>query len=67
MAKRINIISLDADPRAVISTAEAAAHLSRAPQTLRIWASRQSGPIAPVRINGRLGWKVSDIRRLVGA
>lgn len=67
MAIRANIISLDAEARAVLSTAEAAAHLSRAPQTLRIWASRQCGPIAPVRINGRLGWKVSDLRRLVGA
>lgn len=67
MEKRIDIVALDAEARAVISTAEAAAHLSRAPQTLRMWACRQNGPIVPVRINGRLGWKVSDLRRLVGA
>ncbi|HRO52578.1 MAG TPA: hypothetical protein PK043_05395, partial [Alicycliphilus sp.] len=39
-------------------TSEAAGHLSRAQQTLRIWACREDGPIRPIRINGRLAWPV---------
>jgi hypothetical protein len=40
--------------------------LSREPQTLRVWACRENGPIRPMRINGRLAWKVADLRRLLG-
>lgn len=50
---------------AVLPTDEAAAALNRRPQTLRKWAGRENGPIRPVRINGRLAWKVSDIRALL--
>lgn len=58
---------LDAETRAVLPTADAARHLLRQPQTLRWWASTGSGPIHPVRIAGRLGWRTADIRRLLGA
>ncbi len=47
-----------------LTTAEAAIVLKRAPQTLRIWAMR-GHPINPVRIQGRLAWKVSDLERLI--
>ena len=57
---------LDAEPRSAIPTPEAAQHLNRKPQTLRGWACTESGPIRPVRINGRLAWKVSDLRKLLG-
>ena len=50
---------------AVLSTDEAAAALNRKPQTLRKWACLENGPIRPVRINGRLAWKVSDIVKLI--
>lgn len=53
------------EPRAALPTAEAAFHLNRAEQTLRLWACRENGPIRPLRINGRLAWRVADIRRLV--
>lgn len=53
--------------RSTLTTEEAAYHLNRAQQTLRLWACRENGPIRPLRINGRLAWRVADIRRLVEA
>ncbi len=49
----------------LISTEEAAIALSRKPQTLRKWACLDEGPIRPVRINGRLHWRVEDIQNLL--
>ena len=49
----------------VMTTAQAAAAINRSPQTLRKWACLESGPIRPVRINGRLAWRVSDIQQLL--
>ncbi|WP_175826895.1 helix-turn-helix domain-containing protein [Burkholderia gladioli] len=49
----------------VLPTDEAAAALNRKPQTLRKWACLENGPIRPVRINGRLAWRVSDIQALL--
>lgn len=43
------------------TTVQAANALNRQPQTLRKWACLENGPIRPVRINGRLAWRVSDI------
>jgi len=52
--------------RIAVPTKDAARHLSRAEQTLRIWACNDNGPIRPIRINGRLMWPVADIKRLLG-
>lgn len=49
-----------------VSTEQAAYYLLRMPQTLRLWACRENGPIRPIRINGRLAWQVSDIRKVLG-
>jgi hypothetical protein len=49
-----------------VSTQAAAYYLCRAPKTLQNWASNSTGPIRPVRINGRLAWPVSEIRRAHG-
>jgi hypothetical protein len=49
----------------VLPTSEAAAAINRAPQTLRKWACLENGPIRPVRINGRLAWLVSDLKKLL--
>jgi len=49
----------------VLTTTVAAAALNRKPQTLRKWACLENGPIRPVRINGRLAWRVSDIQALL--
>ena len=58
--------SLAKETRATLPTPEAAFHLNRAQQTLRLWAMRQDGPIRPLRINGRLAWPVADLRRVLG-
>lgn len=49
----------------VLSTCEAAAAINRRPQTLRKWACLENGPIRPIRINGRLAWRVTDLRALL--
>jgi hypothetical protein len=54
------------ETRTLLSTTEAAFHLNRKPQTLREWACREHGPIRPVRVNGRLGWPVAELRKLLG-
>lgn len=47
-----------------VNTEEAAAALNRKPQTLRKWACLENGPLRPIRINGRLAWRVKDIEAL---
>jgi hypothetical protein len=58
--------SLEHETRAVIDTETAAYHLSREPQTLRVWACRENGPLRPMRVHGRLAWPTAEIRRLLG-
>lgn len=48
----------------VVSTKQAAPFINRKPQTLRKWAC-VGGPISPIRIHGRLAWRVSDLRNLL--
>ncbi len=52
--------------RPTVTTEEAAYYLNRRPQTLRCWAMRENGALQPIRINGRLAWKVAEIRALIG-
>lgn len=59
-------VPLEQEHRAVLPTAEAAHHLGRKSQTLRIWACTEQGPIRPIRVNGRLAWRVADIKALLG-
>jgi hypothetical protein len=61
----IQLIPLAQETRAAVTTAEAAAHLNRAKQTLWLWACKEKGPIRPMRVMGRLAWKVSDIKRIL--
>lgn len=58
-------IPLDQETRITIPTDAAAYHLNRAAQTLRVWACLETGPIHPVRINGRLCWSVASISALL--
>jgi hypothetical protein len=51
--------------RTHVDTACAAFHLGRRPQTLRVWACAENGPLRPIRINGRLAWPVAEIRRVL--
>lgn len=62
----IQPVPLARETRAVLPTPEAAFHLNRAPQTLRLWACLENGPIRPIRINGRLAWPVAELRRVLG-
>ena len=48
-----------------IPTNQAAYYLNRKSQTLRSWACLENGALRPIRINGRLAWKVSDIKSLL--
>ena len=60
----ITKLSNDVIP-AFMPTNGAADALNRKPQTLRKWACLENGPIRPIRINGRLAWRVSDIQNLL--
>ena len=64
--KPIQLTPLSLETRAALPTQEAAGHLNRAQQTLRMWAMREDGPVRPLRINGRLAWPVSELRRVLG-
>jgi hypothetical protein len=57
---------LDRETRVAVDTETAAYHLSREPQTLRVWACKENGPLRPLRVNGRLAWPTAEIRRLLG-
>lgn len=55
------------DLTAVLPTDRAAPYLNRSPQTLRKWACLDCAPlgIRPIRINGRLAWRVADLQKLL--
>lgn len=57
--------TLGLERRTHVDTACAAFHLGRRPQTLRVWASYERGPLRPIRVHGRLAWPVADIRRVL--
>ena len=61
----LNAVLANAGLPEVLPTNEAAAAINRRPQTLRRWACLEDGPIRPVRINGRLAWRVSDLKALL--
>ena len=48
-----------------VGTAAAAYYLNRKPQTLREHACRDTGPVRPIRIHGRLAWPVAELRRVL--
>lgn len=59
--------ALENEQRMHVDTACAAFHLIRQPQTMRVWASQENGPMRPLRINGRLTWSVAEIRKILHA
>ena len=65
-AKVLQLTPLAQETRSALPTAEAACHLNRADQTLRLWAMSGSGPLQCRRINGRLAWPVADLKALLG-
>ena len=63
---KVSILDLDALPSGhALTTRDAAAVLNRSQQTMRKWACLECGPLRPIRINGRLAWRVSDLRRVL--
>lgn len=58
--------SLEALTKPTVDTTSAAFYLNRRPQTLRMWACLENGPIRPLRVNGRLAWPIKDIKRMLG-
>jgi hypothetical protein len=59
-------LPIDREPRVAVDTETAAYHLGRAPQTLRVWACYENGPLRPLRVNGRLLWPTAELRKLLG-
>ncbi|HJY22904.1 MAG TPA: hypothetical protein VJ279_08475 [Hanamia sp.] len=59
-------IPLEQVTKPMLTTQEAAHYLNRKPQTLRIWACNKTGAVKPLNIQGRLGWKTEDIKKLLG-
>ena len=59
-------IPLELETRPTVDTAAAAFYLRKAPQTLRIYACTESGPLRPLRVGAHLHWRTADIRKLLG-
>ena len=57
---------LESVTRPTVETAAAAFYLNRRPQTLRVYACYEAGPLRPLRVHGRLHWKTDDLRLLLG-
>lgn len=51
--------------RTSLTTRQAAALLGRAQQTLHKWATYQTGPLEPKRVNGRLLWPINELQKLI--
>lgn len=66
-SRQQGFVPLELEQRTHVDTACAAYHLGRRPQTMRVWASTEQGPIRPVRVYGRLAWPVDGIRQLLAA
>lgn len=65
LAYQFKFIPLAQVTNPTVPTDAASYYLNRRPQTLRVWACLENGPIRPIRIYGRLAWNVSDIRTLL--
>jgi hypothetical protein len=65
-AKTFQPTPLELEARAALPTNEAAYHLNRAEQTLRLWAIKNDGAVKCLRVNGRLQWPVSQIKAVMG-
>jgi hypothetical protein len=59
-------LSLAQVNRPNLTTAEAAYYLNRRPQTLRVWACLENGPLRPTRIGGLLAWSTETVKALTG-
>jgi len=51
--------------RTHLNTNEAANSIDHRPQTLRKWATYQTGPIKPVKVGRRLLWPIESLNKLL--
>jgi hypothetical protein len=65
MRRKVGYVSNLQEIPTILSTDEAAKCLNRKPRTLHKWSCLGNGPIQPVRVNGRLGWRLTDIQKLL--
>lgn len=65
-SKTFSPVPLAQEVRSALPTAEAAFHLNRAQQTLRLWALQNNGPVKCLRVQGRLQWPVDQIKACMG-
>lgn len=67
-AKTIQLVPLECETRTTLSTAEAARHLLRAENTLRIWKMRGTYPdgCKPTVVGKRLHWPVAGLKLVLG-
>jgi len=64
MAKYENLKDIT---RPTVGTEQAAYYLNRKATTLRNWAyKKETAPILPIMMNGRMAWSVEKIRELIG-
>jgi hypothetical protein len=63
----IQYIPIDEVRKPNLTTDEAAFYLNRRPQTLRFWACNEGSELRPIRVNGRLAWRLTDVKIMVGA
>jgi hypothetical protein len=63
-----DFIPLDQEKRTHVNTALLCWHIKRQPQTARAWASAETFPdgLQPLRVNNRLAWPVSGIKKILG-
>ena len=63
-----DFVPLHLETRTHVTTAVMCRHVNRQPQTARGWASSETYPegLRPLRLNGRLAWPVSGIKKLLG-
>lgn len=61
--RTIQPVPLELETRSTLPTSEAAFHLHRTENTLRIWKMRGTGPhgLRPQVVNGRLHWPVAEL------
>lgn len=59
---------LELETRPTVDTAAYAYYMHIAPQTARIHACKESGPVRPLRIPGstKLHWPTAEIKRVLG-
>lgn len=63
--KDTTFIPLKDETRSHLSTNDCARHIDRSAQTLRRWASTQTGLLSPIKVGTQLMWGVTDIKALL--